>query len=182
MLGRLGVEAKIEPSPNKVKDYDKIILPGVGKFDYGVEQLSSTGLGEAVVNFAYSGKPLLGICLGMHLLFEKSEEGEMDGLALLQGKLRKFSFENRKDYPVPHMGWNDVQFDKGLLGKGRASFYFVHSFYLPMESHFSTGHTEYGLKFSSVVEKDNIFGVQFHPEKSHRCGMELLKKFAVVTI
>ena len=124
-----------------------------------------------------SGKPLLGICLGMQLLFDGSTEGTAKGLGLVEGSLEKFHFE-KQYFPIPHMGWNNVRFKGGRLGKENQRFYFVHSYYLPLANDHSTGLTTYGeQEFTSVIEKDNIFGTQFHPEKSHRYGMDVLRNF-----
>ena len=182
MLKKIGAVSKPIDCPEKIKPCNKVILPGVGKFDYGMERLAQKGFHEAIRAFADEGKPILGICLGMQLLLQGSAEGMRRGLSLANGNLERFSFEGKK-YPVPHMGWNDVHFEGSLLGSGIESFYFVHSFYLPIENRNLSGYTHYGgLKFTSSIESDNIFGVQFHPEKSHKYGMKILKNFSELNI
>ncbi len=150
------------------KDADGLVLPGVGAFDAGAEMLG-TSLREELV----SGKPVLGICLGMQLLFRSSEEGDRKGLGLIPGRVR------RLDAPIlPHLGWNTVQFKDSVLGEGITSpwFYFLHSYVCP-KNRWTAGWTTFETRFSSVVEKDNLFGVQFHPEKSGKSGAALIGNF-----
>ncbi|MBI5036404.1 imidazole glycerol phosphate synthase subunit HisH [Candidatus Micrarchaeota archaeon] len=143
---------------------DALVLPGVGAFDTGAKAIQGLVLG---------GKPFLGICLGMQLLFEGSEEGSLKGIGLLDGKVRRMKAEK-----LPHLGWNTVSFEDSLLGEGLQDewFYFVHSYACP-KSECVKGWTEYGQKFPAVVEKGNVFGVQFHPEKSGSAGIKLLENF-----
>lgn len=149
---------------------DGVILPGVGAFDTAASNLERAQ--EAIA----SGRPFLGICLGMQVLFEGSEEGRKKGLGVLQGRVSKL-----KAPTLPHMGWNTVDFNKSRLADGieKPWFYFVHSYACP-ENRTVTGWTEYGQRFASVVEKDNVFGVQFHPEKSGESGARLLENFVEV--
>lgn len=180
---KVGESAKIESDPSKLKDYDKIILPGVGAFGDAMEHLQKSGMQEAILDFVKSGKFLLGICLGMQLLFQKSYEfGEHSGLGLLEGEIIHFEKAAlKKGEKIPHMGWNLVKKVKNsaLLEGLEDSFYlyFVHSYYLG-ESKNALGMSHYGIDFVSIVQKENIFGIQPHPEKSHNVGLKILKNFA----
>ena len=179
---KVGESAKIESDPSKLKDYDKIILPGVGAFGDAMEHLQKSGMQEAILDFVKSGKFLLGICLGMQLLFQKSYEfGEHSGLGLLEGEIVHFEKAAlKKGEKIPHMGWNLVKKVKNsaLLEGLEDSFYlyFVHSYYLG-ESKNALGMSHYGIDFVSIVQKENIFGIQPHPEKSHNVGLKILKNF-----
>ncbi|WP_455949327.1 imidazole glycerol phosphate synthase subunit HisH [Helicobacter pullorum] len=179
---KVGESAKIESDPSKLKDYDKIILPGVGAFGDAMEHLQKSGMQEAILDFVKSGKFLLGICLGMQLLFQKSYEfGEHSGLGLLEGEIIHFEKATlKKGEKIPHMGWNLVKKVKNsaLLEGLEDSFYlyFVHSYYLG-ESKNALGMSHYGIDFVSIVQKENIFGIQPHPEKSHNVGLKILKNF-----
>ncbi|OCR17568.1 imidazole glycerol phosphate synthase, glutamine amidotransferase subunit [Helicobacter pullorum] len=179
---KVGESAKIESDPSKLKDYDKIILPGVGAFGDAMEHLQKSGMQEAILEFIKSGKFLLGICLGMQLLFQKSYEfGEHSGLGLLEGEIIHFEKAAlKKGEKIPHMGWNLVKKVKNsaLLEGLEDSFYlyFVHSYYLG-ESKNAIGMSHYGIDFVSIVQKENIFGIQPHPEKSHNVGLKILKNF-----
>ncbi len=180
---KFNIEAKVEKDPEKLKDFDKLVLPGVGAFGDAMEHLKQRGLNIAVKEFAKSGKPLLGICLGMQLLFEKSEEfGEHKGLGLVPGKIKYFDkkrFETR--LKIPHMGWNKlfVQKNSPILKDLKESFYlyFVHSYHAVCADEFAIGKTFYGYEFVSAVQKDNVFGFQPHPEKSHKNGLKIIENF-----
>lgn len=162
---------------------DKIILPGVGSFDHGIEKLKDSGIDCAIHEKVLNQECyFLGVCLGMQLLFENSEEGQKQGLGLIKGNVKKFSFTDmKKPLPVPHMGWNSVQpmVADSILSEDAAynEFYFVHSYYVTCDQEHIIGTTNYGYDFPSVVRKNNIYGVQFHPEKSHNCGKKLLSNF-----
>jgi len=164
------------------KDIEKaeyIILPGVGNFANGIEFLNKNGLTEKIKEKLKEGIPFLGICLGLQLLFEFSEEGNKRGMNILKGKVIKFKNINLK---IPHMGWNKLEILKGnrlLYGISENSyFYFAHSYYvLPEENDIIYGKTEYGIKFPSFIIKKNIVGVQFHPEKSGEKGLKFIKNF-----
>ena len=164
------------------KDIEKaeyIILPGVGNFANGIEFLNKNGLTEKIKEKLKEGIPFLGICLGLQLLFEFSEEGDKRGMNILKGKVIKFKSINLK---IPHMGWNKLEILKGnrlLYGISENSyFYFAHSYYvLPEENDIIYGKTEYGIKFPSLIIKKNIVGVQFHPEKSGEKGLKFIKNF-----
>lgn len=175
-------EVCIESSPERLKLYDKLILPGVGAFGSAMNALHSTSLSEAICEFAQSGKFILGICLGLQLLFEKSFEfGEHKGLGLISGEVVGF---NNTGLKMPHIGWNNCYFT--TLGKQSpllrdikdgSFFYFVHSFHIKTSEAFILAYCEYGYPFGAIVNKDNLFGIQPHPEKSHNVGLCLLKNF-----
>lgn len=176
---KVGAESFISDDPVRLRKADKLVLPGVGAFGSAMENLRSLGLQPVIKDHAAAGRPLLGICLGMQLLFEKSYElGEYQGLGLLKGVVRQFS----SDVKVPHMGWNQVEVVKPsplLTGVPEGSFvYFVHSYYVVPSEEITLTRTEYGARFTSIVERGNIAGIQFHPEKSQTAGLQLLKNFA----
>jgi glutamine amidotransferase len=195
-FAKVGVDASLESDPAKLSRYDKLILPGVGAFGDAMEHLKSIGMDEAVKTYATSGKPLLGICLGMQLLFESSEEfGSTEGLGLIPGKVVAFN-ESRFDHSlkVPHMGWNELFLQKEINEKGSMMedgrsplfsdlsdefyLYFVHSFHAVCEDKYAIGKTHYGYEFVSAVQNGNIYGIQPHPEKSHKNGLKIIENFA----
>ena len=184
MFHKIGAEAIATNRIAELENAEKLVLPGVGAFDNGMEKLNELGLAEPIKRMALKeGKPFLGICLGMQLLGLSSEEGKLTGLGLIEFDVRKFRFEENKGLKVPHMGWDVVRFDKpdnkilkGISGQQR--YYFVHSYYAFCKSRENVLMTcDYGCAFAAAVCKDNIYGVQFHPEKSHRFGMALLENF-----
>ena len=182
-FAKVGADVTLESDPKKLNQYDKLILPGVGAFGDAMEHLKENGMDEAVKHFAASGKPLLGICLGMQLLFESSEEfGTTQGLGLIPGKVVAFD-ENKFDHPlkVPHMGWNElfVQNDTAIFDGLAKDFYlyFVHSFHAVCEDKYTIGKTHYGYEFVSAVQNGNIYGIQPHPEKSHDNGLKIIENF-----
>ncbi|MBZ4672438.1 imidazole glycerol phosphate synthase subunit HisH [Deferribacterales bacterium Es71-Z0220] len=178
----LGFDSKISSDPDDLKVADKVILPGVGAFKDCYDGLEKSGFIGPIYDFINTGKPFLGICVGMQLLFEKSYEfGEHKGLKLLKGEVVKFPDSIvDKGMKIPHMGWNNVKNIKS------GSFfdcvpddtfvYFVHSFYAPVVES-TVLSCEYGVQFSAAVEKGNVLGVQFHPEKSQDAGLNILRKF-----
>jgi len=158
---------------------EKVVLPGVGSFQDGMEGLRRGGFLEPLRQAAQAGIPLLGICLGMQLLFEVGEEhGEHAGLGFLRGRVRRFETTALK---VPQTGWNQIHYDKAhpiLAGLPSGAYaYFNHSFYCQAEKEDTLGWTEYGIHYSSMVARDNLYGMQFHPEKSQRVGLTLLRNF-----
>jgi len=178
----IGINADIVNDPYKIKEYNRVILPGVGAYKDAMENLKSTGMYEAIIEFSKTGKPIIGICLGMQLLFESSEEfGFTEGLGLIPGKVVAFdkSKMDMDDHKVPHMGWNKIFYKKCDLFEGLENpyLYFVHSFHVVTEEKYSIGTTHYGYDFTSAVQKDNIYGFQPHPEKSHDNGIQILKNF-----
>lgn len=179
---KLGFDALITDKPAEISDSSHIVLPGVGAFKDCMHNLESRGLAEPIVREVAKGKPFLGICLGLQLLFEESEEfGCHKGLGLIRGRVARFPNSGLK---VPHMGWNRVK----RAGEARlldlsddgAFFYFVHSYYVMPDEDVTATTTEYGLTFTSSIEKENIFACQFHPEKSQTQGLKLLKKFGEI--
>jgi len=179
----LGEEVVVESDPDRLKQYDKLILPGVGAFGDAMEHLQVNGMDTAVKDYAKSGNYMLGICLGMQLLFDSSEEfGSNEGLGLIPGKIVGFD-TSVFSHPlkVPHMGWNRMFTKEHPLFEGMDQehyLYFVHSFHAVCENKENIiGETEYGYRFSSAVQKDNILGIQPHPEKSHKNGLAILKNF-----
>jgi glutamine amidotransferase len=176
---RVGVSAEISRDPHFIEAAEKLVLPGVGAFGQGMENLEKNRLVEPILQHVKDGKPIIGICLGMQLLFSESEElGHYRGLNLLKGKLKRFP----STVKVPHVGWNQARIRKPsplLKGiNGESYFYFVHSYYLEPEEDVTLTTTEYGIEFPSSVERNNIFGIQFHPEKSQEKGLMILKNFA----
>ena len=178
----LGAEAFVSGDPEELAKADRLILPGVGAFGDAAQKLRDSGLDVFVKEQAASGKPLMGICLGMQLLFEKSYEyGEHEGLGLLKGQVVGMSGRLPADLKIPHMGWNALELTKPakLLENG-SYVYFVHSFYAENCEDSLAAVTDYGIPITAAVEKDNIFGCQFHPEKSGNVGLAILKKFCEV--
>jgi glutamine amidotransferase len=179
-LERVGAEAVVSSDPVVLDDALGVVLPGVGAFGDGMDHLRARDLVGPVLRQVEEGKPLLGICLGMQLLFEESEEmGYHQGLGLLPGKVVRFP---ESDLKVPHIGWNQLQFPiSPLLGgiDDGAYAYFVHSYYpVPEESGDVLATTDYGVEFASVVGRGRVWGAQFHPEKSQEVGLRLLENFA----
>lgn len=183
---RLNIPVTVASSPEEVLQAEKLILPGVGHFDHAMMLFNSSGLREIVTQRVIRDKvPILGICVGMQMLATSSDEGQEAGLGWIPGTVKSLTNTIQdKTLPLPHMGWNDV-LPSGLspLYKGFESsggrFYFLHSYYyLPEDMNHSIGLSNYGFDFCCSVNKDNIFGVQFHPEKSHDYGELLLKNFA----
>lgn len=181
MLKRAGAEARLVSAPDEILSSERVLLPGVGAFDAGMARLRDHGLVEPLKEFAASGRPLFGICLGMQLLLDGSDEGEDAGLGLIPGHSSRFSESDR--LPVPHMGWNTVDLTRadplvdGLPEDSR--FYFVHSYrVMPDRQEDELAHTDYGGKFVSMIRNGNVMGAQFHPEKSHAFGMAILRNFA----
>jgi glutamine amidotransferase len=185
MLQHIGAEVVIATTPAEIANASKIILPGVGAFDAGVFALHQSGFDVAIKNRVQNSEAMiLGICLGMQLLMEQSEEGLSYGLGLVPGEVKKIVIETEK-MRVPHMGWNTVDVIRnnrllGMMPDEDRRFYFVHSYCVSCKDELdSVGSTLYGSPFTSMIERDRIMGVQFHPEKSHRYGKELLKNFLV---
>lgn len=185
MLRRIGVLAEIAESPRDLQAGNAIILPGVGHFSEAMKRMDQTGFAEAVSEAAVANKkPILGICLGMQLLGEASAEGDCKGLGLLPATFSRFEqAPTGPRLPVPHMGWNSVTLSRPnpLFDHmaDNARFYFVHSYYaVTTDPDINLAQSNYGLDFVSAYGRDNVMGVQFHPEKSHKFGMQLLRNFA----
>lgn len=185
MLKRIGVEGEVKSDLESIKDASKLILPGVGAFDTAMKKINKSNLTNVLKSKALEEKiPIMGICLGMQLLMNLSEEGIEPGLGLIDGEVKKFSFEN-PSLKVPHMGWNYVHTtqkdDPIIKGLDQSKFYFVHSYYVKVkDDNNSLLKTNYGINFDSGVRKDNIFGFQFHPEKSHKFGIKLFENFVAL--
>jgi glutamine amidotransferase len=174
-LEAAGAQAVVSADPGELSKTDLLVLPGVGNFAAGMANLNEADLAGYTIDWAEDGRPLLGICMGMQLFFEESDEGPAKGLAVLDGRVERFDDRLK----VPHMGWNTLdpvggspvfeEFD------GR-HFYFVHSYYCKPAGDFEGARTQYGIEFCSAIQKDNVVGVQFHPEKSSDDGLELLRR------
>ncbi|MBF7096111.1 imidazole glycerol phosphate synthase subunit HisH [Alkalibacter mobilis] len=178
-LKHLDMDAIITGAKDEIDNSDAIILPGVGAFNDAMLHLKETGLDKVIIENVKKGKPILGICLGMQLLFEKShEDGEWEGLGLLKGEIVKF----KEGLKVPHMGWNELHINKvhplvKNINEGEYV-YFVHSYHLdPKFFEDVLLYTDYGVRVPAVVCRDNIIGMQFHPEKSSTTGIKLLENF-----
>lgn len=180
ILSKVGSKSIITSDPGQIKNADRLILPGVGSFDYGIEQLHARSLFHLLEEeVLVKQKIVLGLCLGAQLMTESSEEGNFRGLGWVPAKTVKFDL--RYNQAIPHMGWADVKFSKSSkLGEGidEARFYFAHSFHFSFNNRqFVNGVTSHGYEFPSSFESKNIFGVQFHPEKSHTFGVKLFRNF-----
>lgn len=179
----VGSEAIVTSDPDVIKSADKIVLPGVGAFSDAARLLRETGLGDVVKKEALSGKPLLGICLGMQLLFEKSYEyGEHEGLSLIPGSVRPISDRIPDGYKIPHIGWNALDITRPspifkYISPGD-HVYFVHSYHAENCADSIIATSEYGYPLTAAVARGNIYGCQFHPEKSGSVGLKILKAFA----
>ncbi|MGB1227711.1 MAG: imidazole glycerol phosphate synthase subunit HisH [Poseidonibacter sp.] len=177
----LDAKATIIKDPNDLKNFDRIILPGVGAYKDAMQHLNETGMFSAIHEFSKSGKPMIGICLGMQLLFESSQEfGHTNGLGLIDGQVIKFDkTKMHEDFKIPHMGWNTIQNKEHALFEGLENpyLYFVHSYHAVTKEENIIGKTTYGYDFVSAVNKDNIYGFQPHPEKSHDNGLKILQNF-----
>ncbi len=184
---RLGLPARIAESPEQLKGATRIVLPGIGHFDACARNLRQAGFASALEDVVLSGPrlPLLGICVGAQLLTRGSEEGVEPGLAWIDATVRKFPRLDDPGYKVPHMGWNLVRpcMEHPLLSRFERTprFYFVHSYFMTCgDEQNRLARTTHGIDFDSGIVRDNVAGVQFHPEKSHKFGMQLLRNFAEV--
>jgi len=181
-LAEIGAEAIVTSDEKKIAAADRIILPGVGAFEDAAEKLRSSGMADIVMKEAAAGKPLLGICLGMQLMFEKSYEyGEHDGLGLIKGSVRPISDVIPSGYKIPHIGWNALHFTKDsplFKNTNEGDYvYFVHSFYAADCTESTLAVTEYGAELTAAVANANVYGCQFHPEKSGDTGLGILRTF-----
>jgi glutamine amidotransferase len=184
----LGLDCAIVTQPDDVTDYDRLVLPGVGAFGKAMQHLTANGMHEAIKDFAANrGRPLLGICLGMQLLLSESVEyGTHAGLGLVPGRVKSLA-ELATDVSVPNIGWSRIERREHSrllhgIGEDGLCFYFVHSYCCTVDDRdVVTGQLDHGVKFDVVIEKDNIFGCQFHPEKSQESGLHLLRNFATAT-
>lgn len=183
---KVGADARIVTLPDDVRSAEKVVLPGVGAFRDAIAHLREQQFVEPVREAIRSGRPFLGICLGLQMLFDVSyEDGEYKGLGVIPGRVARFDFRSvpaAAALKIPHMGWNRVQWDAECpLMRGLASgehFYFVHSYYVdPADCAVSFGRCEYGIEFTAMVWRDNLYATQFHPEKSQRAGLTMLRNF-----
>ena len=183
---KLGIDSIITSDVKIIKNADKLLLPGVGAFENAMNNLRGMGLNNVIIDEIKNGKPLLGICLGMQMLFNTSEEfGLHEGLNILDGKIIHFVFDNVAKPPkIPHMGWNSLTNCKGTKlfdGLDNQFVYFVHSYHLVTEDkNYKQIMTNYGYDFCSAIEYNNIYATQFHPEKSGDVGLTILKRFATL--
>jgi glutamine amidotransferase len=186
MFKKIGVQSKITSNKSEIEKAEKILLPGVGSFDAAMNKINELDFKELLNYKALEEKiPVLGICLGMQLLTNSSEEGVLPGLGWIPAETLKFKFEKEQNLKIPHMGWNlvkknkDSKLTEDFIDETR--FYFVHSYYVKCQyDSNSILKTTYGLTFDSAIQNENIYGAQFHPEKSHKFGMNLLKNFSKI--
>ena len=181
-LNAIGAEVAVTADPEILKKADQVLLPGVGAFEDAAKKLRESGLDTVIKELAAAGKPLLGICLGMQMLFEKSYEyGEHEGLGLIPGKVVSMEGVVPADYKIPHIGWNALRFKKDCpifknIQDGDCV-YFVHSYFATDCASYVTATAEYGPELTAAVANKNVFGCQFHPEKSGSVGLAILKAF-----
>ena len=183
MLKKIGVDCIISSNLKDIELADKLILPGVGSYAQAMQNLNELGLTHIIKDKVQSQTPILGICLGMQLLSSHSEEGDVNGLNIIPGKVIKFNLPEK--YKVPHMGWNLINYNKGCpLFKDfetidEVRYYFVHSYFYKLDSEVNQiASTNYGQEFTCGIQNGSVYGVQFHPEKSHKFGMRLLNNFS----
>lgn len=187
-LEKLGADVEVISDPERLSLSDKVVLPGVGAFKDTMEGIEDRGLKEIICEFISSGKPYLGICMGLQILFDESQEGGLyKGLGILKGKVKRF--RAKRGLKVPHMGWNQLKVQDGRMKRNgdcpllksipdSSYFYFDHSYYVePKDKDVVMTTTDYGIEFTSMVWKEDIYGVQFHPEKSQEYGLRMLKNF-----
>lgn len=187
MYKKIGVKTELISTVTEIEKAQKILLPGVGAFDAAMTKINELGIREALDKKALQEKiPILGICLGMQLLTQSSEEGKLPGLGWIDAKTLAFSrFIDSSKYKIPHMGWNTAEINQpskltlGFKELEDVRFYFVHSYFVKCDKdENSILRTEYGVTFDSAIHQGNIYGAQFHPEKSHKFGMKMLENFA----
>lgn len=177
----LECDSVVIDKPVPLKNVERLIIPGLGNFDSSINKIKSNGLFNFLNDFKNTERPILGICLGAHIMMESSEEGKLDGLSWFKGKVNKFKFNNNIKFKIPHMGWNKILDTKNRLFNkidNDHRFYFAHSYYIKCDTKENViGTTLYGDEFQSAIQNNNIIGVQFHPEKSYKYGERILKNF-----
>ena len=182
-LSAIGADVVVTADTDVLKSAHQIILPGVGAFEDAAKKLRATGLDKTIIELAAKGKPLMGICLGMQLLFEKSYEyGEHEGLGLIKGAVKPIKGAISKEYKIPHIGWNPLIIKDGTSPifryiKNGDCVYFVHSYYACDCDESVIATAEYGAELTAAVAKNNVYGCQFHPEKSGKIGLDILRAF-----
>tara|TARA_B100001057_G_scaffold501228_1_gene622221 strand:+ start:12261 stop:12860 length:600 start_codon:yes stop_codon:yes gene_type:complete len=178
MLFKIGYEADLVSNVNQLKNYKILFLPGVGSFDQLIKGLEEKQIFQYLKNLS-DDKTLIGICVGMQILLNDSEEGERKGLSLIDGSVKKIKLKN--NLRLPHIGWNNINFCNKFLDYEKRKFYFCHSFYADVDNKNVLGYTEYSHEFASIIinDKKNVIGFQFHPEKSHKFGLDLFKKLLI---
>jgi imidazole glycerol-phosphate synthase subunit HisH len=173
----LGFPVTISEDPERIAAADQLILPGVGAMEYAMQQLGQRGLAGAILDYLHAGRPFLGICLGMQLMFAHSEEGNASGLGFLPGVVRRFPAQ--PGLKIPHMGWNSLQNTRLAILPEGGSYYFVHSYYVqPAQKELAAAWSTHGISFCAAVQTGRILLTQFHPEKSGDAGLHLLEKWA----
>jgi len=187
LLKRLNIQAECAKSPNDLINATKLILPGVGHFDYAMNKLNNSGMRDSLDQCVLENKvPILGVCVGMQMLGSNSEEGSEDGLNWIPGKVRSFKNIENFSLPLPHMGWNHVEPENNsvLFTKGfneKPQFYFLHSYYFDVQDKKNiSAKSKYGVDFEVAISSGNIHGVQCHPEKSHHWGLNLINNFSTL--
>lgn len=185
IYNRLNIEASVAQTADEIAAARRLILPGVGAFDWAMERLNRSGMREALDRMVLGeGRPVLGVCVGMQMMAHASDEGGLPGLGWMDATVRRFDKSTLAGRPTPHMGWNDVDAcSDACLFRGieRPRYYFLHSYYFDSADPTNTLATaQYGSVFTAAVRRDNVYGTQFHPEKSHDWGVELLRNFAVI--
>ena len=188
IFNRLGIKAQRASNIKLLREASHIILPGVGHFDQAMKKLNNSDLRDCLEDLVINLKiPILGICVGMQMLADKSEEGIVPGLGWIPGNVRAFSNNPTwSQLPLPHMGWNKLNINQSALISSEnndqlSEYYFLHSYYFDAKDKSTVNATsEYGFKFDAVINHENIYGVQFHPEKSHECGEKILKNFSTI--
>ena len=184
MVSRVGGSATVSAAPEVIACASKLILPGVGAFDHGISSIRERELELPIRQAIANGASVLGICLGMQMMMRKSEEGRLPGLGLIEGEVKRFP-SGEQTPRVPHMGWSGISVEKRCVLLPQSDhglrYYFAHSYYVNCEDPDDLVATaSHGLSFSAVIQKGNCFGVQFHPEKSHRFGMDLIQRFLAI--
>lgn len=182
IYNRLGIPVRAATSPEELSQADRIILPGVGAFDWALRRLNESGMRTMLEQLVLEKRlPVLGVCVGMQMMAKRSEEGELPGFGWFDAEVRRFDESQIQSRThLPHMGWNDIEPTDCKLFSDipEPRYYFLHSYYWhPISGAHTVATTKYGLSFPSAVANENIFGVQFHPEKSHHCGVKLLRNF-----
>ena len=173
ILNYCGFDPEIVNSKDNINSYDNYVLPGIGSFDNPINQLKKISLLDFFSDYNnFKNKKLIGICAGMQILFKKSEEGNKNGLDLIPGEVKKF--KNIR-FKIPHMGWNKIQSNFSKFNFPEKKFYFAHSYYVNCDNKNIIAYCEYDISFPAIVNKNNIWGIQFHPEKSHLNGVEIFK-------